>query len=503
MPVLLRIAIRNLIEHKSKTLIIGIIIAVGVVVLVVGNSLMSTAALGIQRGFIDNYTGHIMISGVAEAEISLFGVRSPGGIEDTPTIPSFKEVTEHIESTEGVVAQASQITTFARLGIHEMEGNSFTVLFGVDPEPYRELFDSIIFVEGRDLVPGEEGIVMSVERLEDLEDAIKDETKRITGEEIEFELQPGDEIRLTGFGNAGIKIREVPLRGVFDHRHASEDLGIDLISYVDAQTIRALSGLTIGYRGEFELKDAETELLDTSDLDNLFSDSFTVEDSEEASEDLSEGSLLEILGDTSIRDAALEIDTGAWHFILLRVKNSRRVQRIVTNLNRWFTDNGISAQAGDWEVAAGPFAKTADIIRQVFNVAIIIVGVVALIIMMNTLIISVIERTSEIGTMRALGAQKGFVWRMFLIETITITTVFGAVGVVLALVAIGILNIAGIPATNVFLRVLFAGDALRPSVSVLSMFTSLLIATALGIIAHVYPVTVALRIQPVRAIQTE
>ncbi len=64
-------------------------------------------------------------------------------------------------------------------------------------------------------------------------------------------------------------------------------------------------------------------------------------------------------------------------------------------------------------------------IRIVFSVAILIVAIVAIIIIMNTLVISVIERTGEIGTMRALGAQKPFVWLMFLVETLTVTIVFG------------------------------------------------------------------------------
>jgi putative ABC transport system permease protein len=123
--------------------------------------------------------------------------------------------------------------------------------------------------------------------------------------------------------------------------------------------------------------------------------------------------------------------------------------------------------------------------------------------MMNTLVISVIERTAEIGTMRALGAQKGFIWKMFFTETITITLLFGFIGIVLALIIVGILNLIGIPATNVFLRVLFGGNVLRPGVSLLSILGSVFIVSGIGLLSHIYPVSVALKIQPVRAIQTE
>ena len=101
--------------------------------------------------------------------------------------------------------------------------------------------------------------------------------------------------------------------------------------------------------------------------------------------------------------------------------------------------------------------------RVVFNIAIIIVAVVAVIIMMNTLVISVIERTGEIGTMRALGAKKGFVRRMFLVETLTIAVVFGLIGTALAFGVVGIIDLAHITATNAFLKILFAGQR-APSV---------------------------------------
>lgn len=502
MPVLLRIALRNLREHKSKTFIIGTIIAVGVIVLVVGNSLMDTASEGIRRGFIDNYTGDIMISGITEGEVSLFGVQSPGGIEDTPRLPHYDEIVAYLESREDIKGITSQITGFSRLSVEDRPGATITILFGINTATYRSMFDNLTFIEGRDLISGEEGVTISAERLKELEERISSETKKETGEEITVDLGVGDYVLLTSFGNAGIKIREVPIIGIFELNHASEGLGIDLISFVDIQTARALNGLTIGYQGEFDLESRETELLEADSVEDLFFEEFAIEETDgEIAFDVE--TLDSILGDTSARDAALELDTGSWHYLLLTVENPRRVDRIVKELDSWFESNGILAQAGNWEMAAGPFAKTADVIRTVFNVAIIIVGVVALIIMMNTMMIGVIERTSEIGTMRALGARKSFVWRMFFIETLTITMLFGLAGIILAIGIIGVINLLNIPATNVFLRILFAGDVLKPGISPRSILTAVAVAAAVGIAAHIYPVNVALKIPPVRAIQTE
>jgi putative ABC transport system permease protein len=125
------------------------------------------------------------------------------------------------------------------------------------------------------------------------------------------------------------------------------------------------------------------------------------------------------------------------------------------------------------------------------------------IIIMNTLVISVIERTAEIGTMRALGAQKGMVRWMFILETSSISLVFGLLGIALGAGIIGILNLTGIAAPNPFFEILFGGKILHPLLPLSAVLYALLVIVGIGVVASLYPVAVALRIQPVRAIQTE
>lgn len=144
MPVLVKIAIRNLREHKSKTLIIGIIIAIGITVMLLGNSLMETAARGVRRSFIDNYTGHVMISAKTEGSVSLFGLQGPQtGNEEIPRIPEYDRVYEYATSLPEVKTAASQVSGFGLFSFED-KGNQFGILFGIEPESYRSMFpDSI------------------------------------------------------------------------------------------------------------------------------------------------------------------------------------------------------------------------------------------------------------------------------------------------------------------------------------------------------------------------
>jgi putative ABC transport system permease protein len=486
MPVLVRIAFRNLLEHKSKTLIIGILLALGVIILIVGNAFMDTAAKGVKDTFIANYTGDVFISGKStNGVVSLFGVQAAGGQETTPTLPYYDKILEKLRGMPQVQGMAGQVTGFALASLKDSDSQTFALLFGVDPAEYRKLFDGAQAAEGHFLQPGEEGIVVSKSSL--------DRFSKDLGKTVKV----GDTILLTGMGKAGFKIRSVPIVGMVKYPLESE--ATDFITYVDVNTLRILQGMTLGNDEDTPVTQDQKQLLAESDESAMF------------------GSEEVVTSQAAPKTAAPKpaaakapaprpqsvVDTGAWHFELVRLHDPAQAPEVAAGLNQWFAKEDIDAHAGDWKAAAGPFAQSIDVVRIVFDVAIIIVAVVAIIIMMNTLVISVIERTGEIGTMRALGAQRGYIRRMFLIETLAIAIVFGLVGMALGFGIIGGLNAAKIAASNSFLKILFAGNVLHAAVNPMSVVSSLVLVMLVAVIAHLYPVSIALKIEPVRAMQTE
>lgn len=490
MPVLVKIAIRNLREHKSKTLIIGIIIAIGITVMLLGNSLMETAARGVQRSFIDNYTGHVMISAKTKGTVSLFGRQGPQtGNEEIPHIPEYERVYEYASSLPEIRKTASQVSGFGLFSFED-KGNQFGILFGIEAESYRSMFpDSITLTAGRYLEPGEEGILISESKVEEIE------------EDIGITLSPGDSVLVSGIGPMGFRIRELPIRGIF--RFKQEVEGLSQINFIDVQSLRALLGMVVATAGQMNLSSEETFFLEVEDPEDALFGGSVLEASGSEIQDISEEALLDILGERQPGSYAAQLDTGAWHFILLKLEDELQMGAVIAKLNGWFAAEGIEARAADWKVASGGFGSLADTLQIVFNVLILIIAVVAIIIIMNTLVISVIERTGEIGTMRALGAQKRTVRRMFVLETLSISTVFGMIGVVIGALTIGILNLTGLPAPNPFFEILFGGKVLHPALPLSSLLYALGIMVAIGLVASLYPVTVAMRIQPVQAIQAE
>jgi putative ABC transport system permease protein len=347
--------------------------------------------------------------------------------------------------------------------------------------------ETLEVLEGRFLKSEETGIVISEDVAQMLEES--------SGREVEI----GDTILLTNMNSvSGTKIREIEIRGII--RFLSDAANLDLISYIDVGSLRALSGMTKRIDLQADLSQAEQETLgivDEEDLfgggDELFSETgLTLQTANDES-------LLSILGDTSEAQAFRELDPDAWQYVLLEVEDNASPQRLIRSLNSSFQELELDAQAYGWVEAAGATAQLVSGLKTVFTALIIVVAVVAMIIIMNTLVISITERIREIGTMRAVGARRSFVRRMITLETLMISLVFGLVGMILGSGIVGILNLTGIEASGMFLQVLFGGSVLTPVVSIGSVLTSLLMVIIVGIVASLYPVSLALKIEPVRA----
>ncbi len=487
MGVLLRIAYRNLREHKAKTLIVGTIIALGLVILVVGNSLLETAEAGIRKMYTENFTGQVMIASSRNESPSLF--MSAGGMDDnpTPTIQGYAELMAYIAEFPGVDHTVSQITGFATADI-DGEGRAFLLLFSVDPREYLDMFPaSMELVEGRFLEGQEFGIVLS----KDVADMLEESSGR--------SVRSGDKILLTNMNTvSGTKIREVEIRGIF--RFKSEAPNLSFISFIDTTSMRILSGMTRITDVAADLTQEEQTGLGHIDEEDIFgSEGVLIGEADLDSNTRSESELLTILGDTSEAAIYRELDSGAWQYALLKLEEGRSPERTIRQLNAYFQENGLPLAAYGWVEAAGASAQLVSGLKLVFNGLILVVAVVAVIIIMNTLVISITERTAEIGTMRAIGAQRFFVRRMIILETLMISLVFGLIGILLGSGAVGLLNLTGIKATNMFLQVIFGGPMLTPVLSPTSIATSLAMVIAVGILASLYPVSVALRIEPVRA----
>ena len=497
MPVLMKIALRNLKEHKSKSLIIGVLIAMGILILTLGNSILVTASRGIEKTFIDSFTGHILVHAKAENPVTILG----GGRGDDvagQSIPEYSQLYDYVTSLPQVLAANPQITLRGTVDYSE-EGEdrgAFINIFGVEPESYLDMFpDSLNILEGRFLESGERGIVLPKAAVDSIRDT------------LEEDIAVGDEVKIQTFGNS-LKIRRLPVVGV--HEYASAAGSVQTFAFIDAATARSIGGLVVGSADVVNIDAADSSLLDTGDDSSggsLFSDEALFGDEGLFAEEdpliaTGEEDLFSILGDTSERAMASMPDAGAWSYLLIRLNSDAQTAATIEGLNTHFEQEGWPLAALDWQQASGNLSQISRAFQIFFYAVIIIIAVVSVIIIMNTLVISVIERTKEIGTMRSLGAHKKTVRRMFVSETMSISLVFGTIGLLLGLLLILICNLVGIRAPNLIIEDFFGEEILRPVLTFGTVFISYLVILGIGFISCLYPVRVALKIQPVEAMQS-
>jgi putative ABC transport system permease protein len=107
---------------------------------------------------------------------------------------------------------------------------------------------------------------------------------------------------------------------------------------------------------------------------------------------------------------------------------------------------------------------------------------------MNIMLVSVSERTREIGLRKALGAPPGAIRNQFLVEAGTLGLTGGVIGAALGIVAA--LVLPGVIGSSI-------------EVSGLAIGLSLVVSIGIGIVFGVYPATRAARLAPIDALRTE
>ena len=136
--------------------------------------------------------------------------------------------------------------------------------------------------------------------------------------------------------------------------------------------------------------------------------------------------------------------------------------------------------------------KLADSISQTLSYLLAGVASISLFVggvgIMNIMLVSVSERTREIGIRMAIGAKKRDVLLQFIIESMTLSTIGGIIGILLGL--IGYLVIVRILQWTFLF-------------SVFSLFISVAFSSAVGVFFGFYPARKAAALKPIEALRYE
>ena len=113
---------------------------------------------------------------------------------------------------------------------------------------------------------------------------------------------------------------------------------------------------------------------------------------------------------------------------------------------------------------------------------------------MNIMLVSVTERTREIGIRKAVGARRGDIMMQFLTEALTVTILGGLVGIVVGVGAAEFLNGRNIGGL---------GENVQTVVSWTSVVAAFAVSAGIGIFFSLYPAQRAARLHPIQALRYE
>ncbi len=177
--------------------------------------------------------------------------------------------------------------------------------------------------------------------------------------------------------------------------------------------------------------------------------------------------------------------------ISIRVRDANQVL-LAANMAKSILDR-IHNRVNDFEIIVPQeLLKQSQRTQRIFNIVMGSIAGISLLVggigIMNIMLAIITERTKEIGTRRALGANKLDILRQFLVETLVLTIAGGLIGIFLGSAAAKIINYY---------------VAWRTVVSINAIFVSFFVSVLVGVIFGMYPAYKAANMNPIEALRYE
>jgi putative ABC transport system permease protein len=181
--------------------------------------------------------------------------------------------------------------------------------------------------------------------------------------------------------------------------------------------------------------------------------------------------------------------------ITLTVTDESKSAQVVTDITALLRERHRLAASADDDFRIMSMEELASSLATATGTMTLLLGAIAGISLlvggigvMNIMLVSVLERTREIGIRKALGARERDIWIQFLIEAALLTFAGGIIGVIVGWAASMIINRLGTMPT------LVSGDIVIMAVSV---------SVGIGLFFGFYPAWNASRLNPIEALRSE
>jgi len=508
MGIILKIAWRNLWRHKGKSLVVGTIIFVGAAIMTVGTGVISGMNEGLKKNIVKGFTGDIVLASDKQQGDNVFLDMMAQAVEPLPNYAEVKKVL----SESGIVESWLPIGKNMAMVLNE-DGGSMdgTFIMGVDIDQYNKFFpDNLELLQGTYLDSKEKGVLLGtgVQKIfvtsmglffmpesTDVDTSIMpDEAKKMVDD-----LSIKRTMVFMGFSsdNTSTDIR-LPIRGLVKYKALNTIWGAFII--MDIESYRQCMGYVSAAHQQIEIPEESKHLLHTDEenLDALFSEgNLMVDDQGPSSSVFTETKL------TRHTTADLDIDAGAYNLVLIKLKPGVKQKIAIAELDTLLTTCKTGVRPIAWQKSIGPLGGLAMLIKWSLFIFVMLLFFVAIVIIINTLTMAALERTSEIGMMRAIGARKEFIGNMFIAETAALASFFGGLGIAAGWIVVTIISVLELTTKNDMVQLIYGGDTFHPFLTVTDFLLVILQLTLVTLLAVIYPMFIARGITPLDAISRE
>jgi ABC-type lipoprotein release transport system permease subunit len=506
MELILKIAWRNILRHRGKSIIIGVILFLGSLIMTVGNGVISGMDHGLERNIVNGFMGDIVIiSDKEKSDNILFKIMG----KSVETITNYRDIKPLLEKQD-YIENKLPVGKNAAMVINEEEGEpGYAYLLGVDFKEYRNMFkDNITPIEGSLLGDNEKGILIAAKGRNDLYMSMNTWFIPKGGAVVEKNLSDDAKPNIKslivktepvfmGFSenNSSSDIR-VPVKGIIRYRALNTMWGHFAI--MDIESYRRALGYFSAADTGVKITSSRKKLLDADNLDSFFgSESLIVADKGDKTVNV------DFTRKSFSTNEGIDLETGTYNLVFIKLKKGISMEEGVAKLNNVFKGTNLGVKAVTWKQGAGPIGNMATIIKGALFFFVMLLFVVAVIIIVNTLTMTTIERVTEIGMMRAVGAGKSFISGMFIGETAILSGVFGGVGIIIGIILVKLIPLLNITSDNDLVQLLYGGDRFFPVLSFGDILIVILQLVFVTFVTVIYPVKVATGIVPLDAISRD
>lgn len=480
MRILFRLAFRNLWRHPLKTLLIFLIISTASLILFLASSLLGSTLTGIKKTVTSQLTGDLMIGAQNDEGYGIFGNELPimSELEYIPPISNFNGLLELLEKHKNKIIWTPITST---PGYLQCNGYSDKIiLFGIDAATYFKCLEGIKILRGNPIEIMQEGIFIN--------SYLANEIKKKRGSPLEI----GEEITITVARNNTFTIRKLYLRGIYSYSSPLDPM--NRIVLADPTVVRDLLGYS-----QSQILEEPVEYLSLMDV---FSESSDIENAIPQTTN-TKINLESLKPEFPSKENNLTSTTGfanAWSFVLIKDRNHDGVAEIQKSIQKYIENTKEPIRIIPWNLAAGNSVTILFALQTFFSIGYSFLLFAVFLVITNSFILAITERTSEIGLMRALGTGRFQVGSLLLIETLLLIGSASMVGIIVGSLLIKVFLSGTISLSNPFIISLLGSPYLSVTITVPSIVYHTVLFLGLGIVVWFFPTRIALTIQPRSAI---